>query len=470
MKQQPLVSIIIVNFNGKQYLERCLPSIFNLEFPKAKFEVIVVDNNSSDLSKTFLKNKYPTVVLLESQQNLGFSGGNNLGAQHAKGKFIVLLNNDTIVKPDWLTHLVKRIESNQKIGAVNSKLLRYQPFVELTVTSDVYTRAEFSSVFSQETVGVLIEHILLEDVSLQPLIHYRDGVYSEEKGPIRSRWTKGEAKILIPCNPDKKDVRFFITIHSKKFPSTLSTRIALKLGNHEVITDVLQAHQVKQYEIGFPLTKLKKSLLYQVQNAGNVIFKLGAARDRGAVTKGSYQTYEIDSPYFNKPAEVTAFCGASVIMRTKVFNALGGFDDSFFMYYEDIDLSLRMKMMGYSIHYEPQSVVLHHHAGSSKEWSSFFVFNVEKNFLAVLIKHYPISIIAIEFIRYAIMTLLAFARMLRWRVVEHWELFEDWKDKFKVRTEVLRWIIMNATQLLQKRKMLHQTAEIPMRIVYKSLY
>lgn len=470
MKQQPLVSIIIVNYNGKQYLEHCLPTLFDLKFPKDKFEVIVVDNNSTDLSRTFLKKKYPEVVLIESAQNLGFSGGNNLGAQHARGKYMVLLNNDTLVKQDWLTYLVDHISTDEKIGAVNSKLLRYQPFVELTVRSDMYTRAEFSTVFSQETVGVLIEHILLEDTSLQPLIHYRSGVYSEEKGPIRSRWTKGEAKVLIPCDPAKKNLSFFITIHSKKFPSSLKTRVELELGKETVATDVLEAHQVKQYEVTVPLKKLEKSFLYQVQNAGNIIFKLGAARDRGAATKGDYQTYEIDSPYFNKPADVPAFCGASVIMRTDVFNKLGGFDDSFFMYYEDIDLSLRMKLMGYHMRYEPKSVVLHHHAGSSKEWSSFFVFNVEKNFLAVLIKHYPISIILVEFIRYLFMTGLAFLRMIRWRVVEHWELFEEWKDKFKVRMEVINWILRNFLQLARKRVTLEKTAKIPMRVIYKTLY
>ncbi|PIY79927.1 MAG: hypothetical protein COY81_00350 [Candidatus Pacebacteria bacterium CG_4_10_14_0_8_um_filter_43_12] len=470
MEKNPLVSIIIVNCNGKQFLGRCLDSVFAINYPKSKFEVIVVDNNSKDLSRTLIKNKYPDVILVESELNLGFSGGNNLGVDYASGEFIVLLNNDTMVKPNWLTSLVQHIQSDPKIAAVNSKLLRYYPFLELKVNSDVYTRAEFSSVFSQESVGVLLEHILLEETFLQPLIHYRSGIYSEENGPIQSRWTKGSATILVPCNPDKKHFSLTVTIHSQKYPSALKTKIEITLGGHLIATDVLDAHEVKQYTVTMPTAQLQTSYLYQVQNAGNIVFKLGAARDRGAVTKGSYQTYEIDSNYFQKRAEVPAFCGASVILRKAIFLDLGKFDDSLFMYYEDIDFSLRARLMGYKITYEPNSVVLHLHSGSSKEWSDFFVFHVEKNYLAVLCKHYPVSIFIHEFIRFSLGLLVAFLKMIKWRLFEDWDLFEMWKRKFKVKLKVLQWIAINLFQLIVKRATLRKSAKVSLSTIYQTMY
>ena len=470
MDKQLLVSVIIVNFNGKEFLQRCLPSVFEINFPKSKYEVIVVDNDSKDMSVNYINKHFPDVVLIQSEKNLGFSGGNNLGATYAKGKYIVLLNNDTVVDKNWLKYLVDHIESDENIAAVNSKLLRYFPFVELQVKSDSYARAEFSDIFSQESLGVLLEQILLKESFLEPLIHFRSGFFPEEKGPIKSRWTNGNASILIPCHPDKKETSLVVTLHSRKNPSTLKTNIELILGDQVVAKDILESHGVKQYQITVPNSKLERSYLYQVQNAGNIVFKLGAARDRGAVTKGAYQTYELDSAYFQKRAEVPAFCGASVIIRKKLFDDFGGFDDTLFMYYEDIDFSLRARLKGYKITYEPNSVVKHLHSGSSKEWSDFFVFHVDKNYLAILFKHYPYSIIIVESLRYILSLLLAFIKMLKWRLLENWEVYEHWKSKFQVKFRVLIWIGKNLLQLTNKRTELRRTAKIELSELYATMY
>jgi len=100
----PLVSIIILNFNGLDYLLPCLSSVFKTEYPN--FEVLVVDNGSSDRSIEETRKRFRRVKIIANKTNLGYATGNNIGIKHALGEYIVLLNNDTIVSPTWLTCLV----------------------------------------------------------------------------------------------------------------------------------------------------------------------------------------------------------------------------------------------------------------------------------------------------------------------------------------------------------------------------
>ena len=106
----PLVSVVIVNWNGLRFLERCLPSLFNQTWHD--FEVIMVDNGSSDGSVRFVKDRYPQVTVIENKENLGFAIANNQGMNAARGKYIVLLNNDTEVDSDFLKRLAGKAESS----------------------------------------------------------------------------------------------------------------------------------------------------------------------------------------------------------------------------------------------------------------------------------------------------------------------------------------------------------------------
>jgi GT2 family glycosyltransferase len=105
MMSNPLVSIVIVNFNGEAFLKGCLDSVFAQTY--APFEVIVVDNASVDSSVRMLKEGFPSVRLLAQESNTGYSGGNNAGVKAALGNLIVLLNNDTVVEAGWLAGLVE---------------------------------------------------------------------------------------------------------------------------------------------------------------------------------------------------------------------------------------------------------------------------------------------------------------------------------------------------------------------------
>lgn len=117
--KSPLVSIVILNWNGKQLLKKCLHSVFRLNYPN--YEVIVVDNASTDGSADFVGENYPKVRLVRNKKNLGCAGGNNSGMKIAKGKYICNLANDAKPYPNWLSELVKVAESDNRIGVCGSK-------------------------------------------------------------------------------------------------------------------------------------------------------------------------------------------------------------------------------------------------------------------------------------------------------------------------------------------------------------
>lgn len=112
---KPSVSVIVVNWNGEDYLKKCIDSLNAQTF--RNFEVILVDNGSTDNSAVKLKQHYNGFVnLISNQKNTGFCGGNNIGIRYAKGELIALLNMDAVAEPDWLETLVQSAEKNPKAG------------------------------------------------------------------------------------------------------------------------------------------------------------------------------------------------------------------------------------------------------------------------------------------------------------------------------------------------------------------
>jgi GT2 family glycosyltransferase len=112
-----------LNYNGKKYLKDCLQSVLSQSF--TDFEIIFVDNGSADGSLDFVKQNFNDTRLrfFSTEKNIGFAGGNNFGLQYAKGEYIVLLNNDTVVDSDWLKVLYETIEKDENIGAVQSLVI-----------------------------------------------------------------------------------------------------------------------------------------------------------------------------------------------------------------------------------------------------------------------------------------------------------------------------------------------------------
>ena len=124
MDSQPLLSVIIPNWNGKHFLEECIDSLKEQTF--SDFEAILVDNGSTDGSVEFAEKRYGDFIrIIRNKKNIGFTGGNNVGIQAARGEYIVLLNNDTWAEPTWLEELVKATHLDLPIGMWASKVCSY---------------------------------------------------------------------------------------------------------------------------------------------------------------------------------------------------------------------------------------------------------------------------------------------------------------------------------------------------------
>jgi len=116
--KNPLVSVIILGWNSKKFLDKCISSVLKQDYPS--YKVIYVDNNSSDGSIEFVRKKFKNVKILCLKKNYGFAEGNNRGYKISKGKYVVFLNPDTIVPRYWLRQLVISAEEDPMIAAVSS--------------------------------------------------------------------------------------------------------------------------------------------------------------------------------------------------------------------------------------------------------------------------------------------------------------------------------------------------------------
>jgi len=112
-----MISVVILNWNGKKVTADCLDSVKGQTFKN--YEVILVDNASDDGSCGYLKKKFPFVKLIRNEENLGYAGGNNVGVKSARGKYILILNNDVILDRSFLSELWKNRNKADILGVKN---------------------------------------------------------------------------------------------------------------------------------------------------------------------------------------------------------------------------------------------------------------------------------------------------------------------------------------------------------------
>jgi GT2 family glycosyltransferase len=120
---RPLVSVIVLNWNGKEHLLECLGSLAETLY--APLEIIVADNGSTDGSVHCVRLSFPDTVILENRRNLGYAEGNNRGFGIARGEYAVTLNNDVVVEPDWLDGPVEYLEKDSGLFAACGRQMNY---------------------------------------------------------------------------------------------------------------------------------------------------------------------------------------------------------------------------------------------------------------------------------------------------------------------------------------------------------
>jgi GT2 family glycosyltransferase len=115
------VAVIVVNWNGLRHLETCLSSLVSQTYPH--FEVVMVDNGSTDGSADFVHSRFPSVRIIQNEENVGFAAGNNVGIRQTDSEFVAMLNNDAWVEPNWLEELAYTMTSDSRVGMCASKML-----------------------------------------------------------------------------------------------------------------------------------------------------------------------------------------------------------------------------------------------------------------------------------------------------------------------------------------------------------
>ena len=321
---------MILNYNGERFLKSCLYALLAQEL-EGGFEILVVDNASQDGSPGLVRREFPQVRLIESRSNLGFAAGNNLGISLARGRHVVLLNNDTEVRPGWLRALVAAAESEPRCGAVAGNLL------------------------------------------------------------------------------------------FKDRPGT-------------------------------------------VQNAGSLLLTDGSGADRGSGE---------DETGYRERGEVFGACGASVLLTRPMLADVGGLDPTFFMYYEDTDLSWRMRLRGWRVIFEPEARVLHVHAATSVEWSPFFTFHVDRNRLFMILKNAPAGFVARSFLSFAVLSARNAARTLIGRVRRPPEGLQKANlgpGRARIHLRVIASLVGHGPEMLVKRIRIRSRRTVPDTEIERFMY
>ncbi len=242
----PSVSVVVVNYDGLDYIDRCLGSLRELSYPAEQVEVIVVDNGSTDGSVEHLRQHYPEVRLIANETNTGFAPAVNQGAEAASGTYLALINNDAEADRSWLRAAIHELETEPTIACVASKILR------------------------------------------------SDRVTIDYAGGQMAFYGHGFAKDVH--HPDRHD---------------------------DVNRDTLFAS------------------------------------------------------------------GGAMIVRRRTFLDTGGFDASYFAFFEDVDFGWRLNLLGHRVRYVPASVVYHRHHGTIERFGDAReAYLLERNALATIFKNY----------------------------------------------------------------------------------
>jgi hypothetical protein len=241
-------SIVVLNYNGKSFLHDCLAALRRQTYPT--YEVIVVDNASMDGSAEYVSIHFPEVRLIRAERNLGFAAGNNLGIRAARGEFVALLNNDTQAHPEWLSELIKGMQSVPEVGMCASKML---------------------------------------------------------------------------------------FMHNPTY----------------------------------------------INSAGICLNVAGFAWDQWGG--------KLDDPHTQNSAEVFGACAGAALYRRAMLERLGGFDEDFFIYLEDVDLAWRARWLGWRCLYVPTARVLHFHSGTMGEGSPQKQYLLGRNKVWLLFKNVPLA-------------------------------------------------------------------------------
>jgi GT2 family glycosyltransferase len=440
-------SVIVVNYNGAHLLPDCLLALARQRDDGVAFDAIVVDNASSDGSRELLARDFPWVRVIASPTNRGFAGGNNLALDEVTTPYAVLLNNDATPEPGWLRNLLAAFDEpgGHDVGIACGKILFRPKFARVQLRTPAFHPGP------QDTreLGVRIYGVTVDGTDVTDKVLWEQVAFGPEgSGSGRFRWTRASGEFLLPLPADiAADGRHMTQ------PAKVTLRIAAETAKPVTI---LAGEQQIEARVDTSTTDIDLELSPGIEvfdvinNAGSIVLQDGSGADRG------FQ--EIDRGQYDEPGEVFAACGNGMAMRTVVGRELGWFDDAFFMYYEDTDLSWRWRARGWAIRYVPTAVLRHIHAASSKEWSPRWIFHVERNRLLMLTKNATLGL--------ACRAVLGYLRGSGTRLAR--SLLDGVRTRRRpalreqlLRARVLRSYARQAPRALRERRRLRRKAAVP---------
>lgn len=361
----PFVRVVVINFDGGAVTLRCLDALLASDYPRDRLQIVLVDNASVDGLNWAIKEQYPDVVLIESDVNEGFARGCNLGIGALDGvDLVALVNNDAIVQPDWVWRLLEGF-TDERVGAVVPKLL-----LNIHARTVLVRSERLDTDDEGRSVGVTVEAAVLngdgQGLADAPEVRYDERFWPSDrstKAPLAAMWWESAPG----APPDELMLRL-----SSRSPMTAT----IGEPGHEMTV-----------EVGPTPTTVQLTLHDHrriVNSAGGALFAGWFGGDRGFL--------EPDIGQYEEPADVFSWCGGATLLRADYLREVGLFDPTYFLYYEDFDLSWRGRSAGWTYRYQPSATVFHEHAYSSKAGSEFFNYWVDRNRRLTLVKNAPAGV------------------------------------------------------------------------------
>jgi GT2 family glycosyltransferase len=255
LPERPLVSVVVLNWNGEEDLSKCLQSLSRQSYPR--YEIIVVDNASTDGSVESAE-KYPQAKIIVNDRNLGFAEGNNIGIRESSGEIIALVNNDIVADEKWISELVKTIEKDPTIGLVGGTIYSSNGEGEIWSTGG---RIDLLTGYTWHSRGATIIGELVDDIDYIPAcaivvrkevierIGYLDKEYFIYSEDVEWGINTKRVGLKIVLNPDAK------VWHN---PSATMGKTPLKRYYY------LTRNRIRLIIRNFPLRYIPLALLFQI--------------------------------------------------------------------------------------------------------------------------------------------------------------------------------------------------------------
>ncbi|MFZ2603831.1 MAG: glycosyltransferase family 2 protein [Candidatus Omnitrophota bacterium] len=246
MKEQPLVSVIIVNYNGKKYLKNCFDSL--LQGLYANIEIILVDNGSSDGSVEFVGDAYKNVQLLDLKNNFGLAIASNKGAEIAKGEYLFFFNNDTVADSNLITRLVEAVKEDSEIGIAGCKTYTYDGkcLINSGVACDIFGYPYGNGQPFYVDAGIFIRKQLFEKIGR---FDEKLFLYGEDRDICWRAWLYGYKVKVVD------DAKFFhdsacITENIKNYRTSINRRFCSEFN---ALRTILKSYSVLFLILVLPL-------------------------------------------------------------------------------------------------------------------------------------------------------------------------------------------------------------------------